>query len=289
MNLGLNGKVALITGGSEGIGRATALCLAREGAIVSVCARRAEPLAAVEKELLATGATVFAFQGDATNAEQMQQWVKQVHDKFGKIDILVNNAGGSGQLSFDEIDEARWQEDVTVKLFAPMRLIRLVLPYMKAQKSGSIINLTMAAAATPGGAPGSRPMAAVAIVGSLHPSRAARAAARTRSSPGAAATASNTGSAAGASVSPRIARSASRSSGLALARPTTESASATVAPSANRSRRAREPPPARLIAARSSAGTAASDRPANACSHPSRRRARCIASGAASTSPAAAS
>ena len=141
MELGLKGKVALITGGSEGIGRATALCLAREGAIVSICARRAEPLAAVEKELLATGATVFAFQGDATNAEQMQQWVKQVHDTFGKIDILVNNAGGSGQLSFDDVDEARWQEDVSVKLFAPMRLIRLVLPYMKAQKSGSIINI----------------------------------------------------------------------------------------------------------------------------------------------------
>ena len=150
MELGLKGKVALITGGSEGIGRATALCLAKEGAIVAICARRAEPLAAVEKELLATGATVLAFQGDATNAEQMQQWVKQVHDTFGKIDILVNNAGGSGQLSFDDVDEARWQEDVSVKLFAPMRLIRLVLPYMKAQKSGSIINLTMAAAATPG-------------------------------------------------------------------------------------------------------------------------------------------
>jgi transaldolase len=93
---------------------------------------------------------VLAFQGDATNAEQMQQWVQQVHDKFGRIDILVNNAGGSGQLSFDEVDEARWQEDVSVKLFAPLRMIRLVLPYMKAQKSGSIINLTMAAAATPG-------------------------------------------------------------------------------------------------------------------------------------------
>jgi len=150
MELGLKGKVALITGGSEGIGRATALKLAAEGAIVSVCARRAEPLAAVEKELKATSSTVHTFQGDATNAEQMQQWVQQVLKAFGRIDILVNNAGGSGQLSFDEIDEARWQEDVEVKLFAPMRMIRLVLPTMKAQKSGSIINLTMAAAATPG-------------------------------------------------------------------------------------------------------------------------------------------
>jgi len=150
MDLGLKGKVALITGGSEGIGRATALCLAKEGAIVSVCARRAEPLAAVEKELLATGATVLAFQGDANNAEQMQAWVEQVKAKFGRIDILVNNAGGSGQMSFDDVDEARWREDVEVKLFAPARMIRLVLPTMKAQKSGAIINLTMAAAATPG-------------------------------------------------------------------------------------------------------------------------------------------
>ncbi|MBC7781500.1 MAG: SDR family oxidoreductase [Proteobacteria bacterium] len=150
MDLGLNGKVALITGGSEGIGRATALRLAQEGAIVSICARRAEPLAAVEKELLANGATVFAFQGDAANAEQMQQWVAQTKERYGRIDILVNNAGGSGQLSFDEVDEARWRDDIEVKLFAPTRMIRLVLPHMKAQGGGAIINLTMAAAATPG-------------------------------------------------------------------------------------------------------------------------------------------
>jgi 3-oxoacyl-[acyl-carrier protein] reductase len=150
MDLGLKGKVALITGGSEGIGRATALGFAKEGAIVSLCARRAEPLAAVEKELLAAGAQVLAFQGDANDGAQMEQWVKATHARFGRIDILVNNAGGSGQVSFDDIDDARWREDVEVKLFAPVRLIRLVLPYMKAQKSGAIVNLTMAAAATPG-------------------------------------------------------------------------------------------------------------------------------------------
>ncbi len=150
MDLGLTGKVALITGGSEGIGRATALAFAKEGAIVSLCARRAEPLAAIEKELLAAGATVFAFQGDANDGAQMAQWVKTTHERFGRIDILVNNAGGSGQASFDDVDDARWREDVEVKLFAPIRLIRLVLPFMKAQKSGAIINLTMAAAATPG-------------------------------------------------------------------------------------------------------------------------------------------
>jgi len=149
MDLGLKGKVVLITGGSEGIGRATALRFAAEGATVALCARRAEPLAAVERELAATGATVFAFQGDANDEASMARFVAQTQERFGHIDILVNNAGGSAQMPFNTIDMERWRDDVEVKLFTPLRMIRLVLPQMRARKSGVIINLTMSAAAAP--------------------------------------------------------------------------------------------------------------------------------------------
>lgn len=155
MDLGLQGKVAVVTGASEGIGKATALRLAAEGAIVAICARRAEPLAAAAREIEAAGGTVYSAVADATRAADMEGFVADVVAKFGRLDVLVNNAGGSGQLRFDDVDDARWRDDVEVKLFAPIRNIRLALPHMRKQGGGAIVNLTMTAAATPG--PGTLP------------------------------------------------------------------------------------------------------------------------------------
>jgi NAD(P)-dependent dehydrogenase (short-subunit alcohol dehydrogenase family) len=150
VELNLKGKVAAITGGSEGIGKATALRLAAEGAGIALCARRAEPLAAAAREIEAAGAAVLAVNADASKADDMERFISATVERFGRIDILVNNAGGSGQLAFDKVDDALWRQDLEVKLFGPLRGVRCVIPHMKQQGGGSIINLTMAAAATPG-------------------------------------------------------------------------------------------------------------------------------------------
>jgi 3-oxoacyl-[acyl-carrier protein] reductase len=147
MDLGLKGKVVAITGGSEGIGRATALRFAMEGANVALLARRQEPLAKTASEIEALGVQVLALNGDAT--KDMARFIDATVQRFGRVDVLVNNAGGSGQSAFDKVDDANWRADMEVKVFAPIEGVRCVLPHMKKQGGGSIIMLTMAAAAAP--------------------------------------------------------------------------------------------------------------------------------------------
>lgn len=148
MDLGLKGKVVAVTGGSEGIGRATALRFAMEGANVALLARRAEPLAKTASEVEALGVQVLAVTGDATT--DMPRFIEETVKRFGRIDALVNNAGGSGQNPFDKVTEDMWRSDVEVKLFAPIEGVRCVIPHMKKQGGGSIVMLSMTAAATPG-------------------------------------------------------------------------------------------------------------------------------------------
>jgi NAD(P)-dependent dehydrogenase (short-subunit alcohol dehydrogenase family) len=147
MDLGLNGKVVAITGGSEGIGRATALRFALEGANVALLARRQGPLAKTASEVEALGVQVLAINGDAT--KDMARFIDATAQRIGRVDVLVNNAGGSGQSAFDKVDDANWRADMEVKVFAPIEGVRCVLPHMKKQGGGSIIMLTMAAAAAP--------------------------------------------------------------------------------------------------------------------------------------------
>jgi NAD(P)-dependent dehydrogenase (short-subunit alcohol dehydrogenase family) len=147
MDLGLKGKVVAITGGSEGIGRATALRFALEGANVALLARRQGPLAKTASEVEALGVQVLAINGDAT--KDMARFIDATVQRFGRVDVLVNNAGGSGQSAFDKVDDANWRADMEVKVFAPIEGVRCVLPHMKKQGGGSIIMLTMAAAAAP--------------------------------------------------------------------------------------------------------------------------------------------
>ena len=153
MELGLKGKVAAITGGSEGIGRATALRLAAEGAKVAICARRKDVLDATAREIKdRTGADVLTVVADAAQAADMPRFVDEVVRHFGRIDILVNNAGGTGQSAFDKVGDPEWATDLEIKVMGQVRAARAALPHMKQQGGGRIINLNMVGAKQPGAA-----------------------------------------------------------------------------------------------------------------------------------------
>ena len=106
MELGLRGKVAAITGGSEGIGRASAFRLAEEGVRVAICARRKDLLQKTAKEIeSATGGEVLAVRGDVAHVADCERFIARVIERFARLDILVNNAGGSSAMPFEKADD----------------------------------------------------------------------------------------------------------------------------------------------------------------------------------------
>jgi 3-oxoacyl-[acyl-carrier protein] reductase len=143
LELGLEGKVAIITGGSEGLGRAAAERLAREGARVAICARRKDVLErAAEGIRQATGGDVLAMTTDVRRNDDVERFVSAVVSRFGGVDILVNNAGTSAAASFEKVDDAAWQADIDLKLMAAVRFCRLAIPLMKQRGGGRIVNVT---------------------------------------------------------------------------------------------------------------------------------------------------
>ena len=149
MDLGLKDKVAIVTGGTQGIGRATALRLAEEGACVVIAARGRELLDRVALEIRSAGGRVAAVHADVSRAEDCARLVAEAAQAFGRLDILVNNAGTSATGEFEAVTDATWQADFELKLFAAIRLARLVIPYMKLQGGGRIINITNIGAKQP--------------------------------------------------------------------------------------------------------------------------------------------
>jgi 3-oxoacyl-[acyl-carrier protein] reductase len=154
LDLGLKGKVAVVTGGSEGIGAATALRLALEGARVAICARRSEPLEKVAAEIRTAGGAVFAQSTDMSRGTDIERFIRAVADHYGRIDILVNNAGSSIRGPFMELKDETWQQDLELKVFGAIRASRLVIPYMKKQGGGRIVNISTVAGKQPGPASG---------------------------------------------------------------------------------------------------------------------------------------
>ncbi|MBI4635869.1 MAG: SDR family oxidoreductase [Candidatus Rokubacteria bacterium] len=143
MELGLAGKIAIVTGGSEGLGRACAERLAGEGARVAVCARRKEVLERAAAEIRgATGAPILARAADVTRAEEVEAFVAATVAEFGGVDILINNAGTSAAATFTDVDDAAWQADLDLKLMAAIRFCRLVIPHMRRRGGGRIVNVT---------------------------------------------------------------------------------------------------------------------------------------------------
>lgn len=150
MELGLKGKVAIITGGTEGIGKATALTLAREGAKVAICARRKALLDATAAEITKAGGEALAVVADMSKAADCERFINETVKRFGRIDILLNNAGTSARGSFLELDDATWTADIELKVFGAIRCTRLAIPHMKKQGGGRIINITISGAKQPG-------------------------------------------------------------------------------------------------------------------------------------------
>lgn len=149
MDLNLNGKVALITGGSKGIGLATALLLTKEGANVAICGRDVSKLkeaAALIKE--ETGKDIFYTSKDVTSKQDCEDFVIEAAKHFGTVDILINNAGQSAAQPFDSINEEMWRQDLDLKLFSAINCSNAVLPYMKEKGCGVIVNVTATIAKT---------------------------------------------------------------------------------------------------------------------------------------------
>lgn len=151
MDLGLQGKVAIITGGSDGIGKASALRLCEEGAHVTICARRADVLQRAADEIKTkTGKEVLAIVADVCNKDEVQNVVTKTVERFGGIDILVNNAGGSRAFPFLEASEETWREDIEIKLFGTINCSKAVIPFMRQRGGGRIINMTTGGGKAPG-------------------------------------------------------------------------------------------------------------------------------------------
>lgn len=152
MDLGLTDRVAIITGGSDGIGKATALSLSREGARVAICARRPDVLEEAAKEIRdATGGEVLAIPCDVTDEAQVGAMVDRVVQQWGGVNILVNNAGTSAAQRFEDVTDETWETDLGIKVNGAIYCTRAVLPHLKAAGGGRIINITTPGGKAPGG------------------------------------------------------------------------------------------------------------------------------------------
>ncbi len=142
MELGLTGKIVLITGASRGIGRAIAAAFASEGCHLAIAARGQEALESAAQELRAQGVQVLTVPVDLTRAEDCKLLVAQTLQRFGRIDVLVQNAGGATGAGFLDTTDEQWMQAVNLNIMATARLCRLVIPRMREQGGGSIITIS---------------------------------------------------------------------------------------------------------------------------------------------------
>jgi NAD(P)-dependent dehydrogenase (short-subunit alcohol dehydrogenase family) len=152
MDLGINGKVAIVTGGSQGIGKAIATHLAAEGVRIVIGARDLQNLqrAAIEIESK-TNAQVLPMQADVSDLDAVKKLAAKTVDAFGGVDILVNNAAGSGSGALSELTDEDWLRHLDVKLLGYVRCAREVIPHMRQKNWGRIVNIAGEAARGAGG------------------------------------------------------------------------------------------------------------------------------------------
>jgi 3-oxoacyl-[acyl-carrier protein] reductase len=152
MDIRLDGKSAIVTGGSKGLGLAIAKEFAASGANVAILARDQASLndAKAEIEKVAKGAKVLAISCDVSKKAPIEAAVAQCNSEFGKVDIFVNNAGQSTRGPSETITDEQWQADLDLKLFAQVRFCRILMPQMKQRKWGRIISVLNIGAKAPG-------------------------------------------------------------------------------------------------------------------------------------------
>jgi len=156
MDCRMDGRVALITGSSRGLGRAMALKFAASGAHVCIVGRREDQLKATAKEVNEAGdGKVCAVSADMWEPKDIERMVKTAETELGPVDILINNAGSSQRGDFLTLSDDDWRSDLELKLFGAIRACRLVIPGMQKKKWGRIINVlnTGAKATAPAGYP----------------------------------------------------------------------------------------------------------------------------------------
>jgi len=143
MDLELTGKVALVCAASQGLGRAAATALAREGARVAICARGAEALERTAGEIAAaTGGRVLAVPADLTRGEDITRLVERTVAELGALDVLVTNAGGPKSGTFDTITDADWRAAIDLTLLSAVRLCQAAVPHLRRRGGGRIIHIT---------------------------------------------------------------------------------------------------------------------------------------------------
>ena len=149
-DLGLKDKVILITGGSDGLGYASAELLSSERAHVVICGRRGDYLHEKAKIITEkTGNEVIPIKADVSIAEDCKKLVEETIARFKKIDVLVNNAGASAAALFEDVTDRNWEDDINLKLMSTIRMCRLAIPYMKSNNGGVIINATIGGGKAP--------------------------------------------------------------------------------------------------------------------------------------------
>ena len=141
MDLGIDGKVALVTGGSRGLGKQTAISLARENAHVVICARTESTLNETVEEIKKTGGNISGFVADISKGDECRKLYENVVNENGDIDILVNNAGGSVRGDIVSTTDEQWANLLNLNLMSAIELSRLVIPQMKEKNWGRIINV----------------------------------------------------------------------------------------------------------------------------------------------------
>jgi NAD(P)-dependent dehydrogenase (short-subunit alcohol dehydrogenase family) len=149
MDLQLTGKVVLVTGGTDGLGLATARTLVAEGARVAICGRRPERLEAAVRALEAEGGDVLGHATNVAHLAELDRFVKAALDRWGRIDGVVNNAGSSAAREFASTSDEAWQQDLDLKLFAAIRTSRLTFESLVKNGAGAIVNVLNTFAKTP--------------------------------------------------------------------------------------------------------------------------------------------
>jgi 3-oxoacyl-[acyl-carrier protein] reductase len=150
MDLGLNNKVALVTAASQGLGKASAISLANEGVKLIICSRDKAKISKAKKDIKElTGADVVSFQTDLNSSKDIDGMIKKIMEEYGRVDILVNNTGGPKAGFFDDLTDEDWVSTFESTFLSVVRMTRAVLPSMKRNKWGRIVNISSVSAKQP--------------------------------------------------------------------------------------------------------------------------------------------